>query len=164
MSTIERGLVIGPDEGNLLTNPIGGRMIVKLRDADTSGGFSLFDNILPAESPGPRLHRHLRHDETFIVLDGELTVQLGDETVTAEPGSIVVIPRGMPHRPSNRSLNPTHVLLIFSPGGMDHFFEDAAANRIPMQIAPSNVDAGPNEVVKAFCEKFSFDFADSSSG
>jgi uncharacterized RmlC-like cupin family protein len=137
-------------------------MVVKLRDTDTAGSFSLFDNIIPAGSPGPRLHRHLRHDETFIVLDGELTVQLGDDTVTAQSGSIVVIPRGVPHRPSNRSLQPTHVLLIFSPGGMDHFFEDAAANRIPMQTAPGSTDAGPSEAVDAFCEKYGFEFSDAS--
>ncbi len=158
MTAISAGRVIGPAEGFQLANPIGGQMIVKLRDADTSNGFSLFDNIIPAGSPGPRLHRHLRHEEFFIVLDGELTIQIGTETSTAEPGSVVVIPRGVAHRPSNRSSLPTHVLLMFSPGGMDHFFEDAAASAIPMQRAPGI--AAPDDALIAFCEKYGFEFVE----
>ena len=40
---IEReGLFVGPDEGKSLPNPIGGRMVVKVRDGDTGGSFSRF--------------------------------------------------------------------------------------------------------------------------
>lgn len=155
------GVIVAPGEGALLTNPIGGQMTAKLRDADTRQGYSLFDNILPAGSPGPRRHLHLLHEETFYVLEGELTLDIGAETFVLGPGSVAVIPRGIPHRPSNPTAEPTHVLLIFSPGGMDQFFADAAAQRLPLQgpLAPEKQPA-----MDAFCQKFGFAFADLPSG
>ena|SRR5215210_5211062 len=42
------GLLIGPDEGKVLRNPIGGRMVVKVRDGDTGGSYSVHDNVIPA--------------------------------------------------------------------------------------------------------------------
>jgi uncharacterized cupin superfamily protein len=49
-------------------------MVVKVRDEDTGGGYSVHDNTIPAGSPGPRPHIHRRHEEAFYVLEGELTV------------------------------------------------------------------------------------------
>jgi mannose-6-phosphate isomerase-like protein (cupin superfamily) len=158
MITEHQGLIIGPGSGSVLTNPIGGQMTAKLRDADTAHGFSLFDNILPAGSPGPRPHRHHHHEETFVVLEGELTIQIESDVHTLPAGSVVLIPRGVAHRPANRSAQPTRVLLIFSPGGMDGFFADAAAERLPLQggaVSPEQQAA-----MAAFCEKYSFEFAD----
>jgi RimJ/RimL family protein N-acetyltransferase len=54
---VEReGLFVGPEEGKTLRNPIGGRMVVKVRDGDTDGSFSVHDNVIPAGSPGPLPH------------------------------------------------------------------------------------------------------------
>ena len=152
------GLFIGPAEGSVLTNPIGGQMTAKLRDTDTAQGYSMFDNILPAGSPGPRPHLHRHHEETFYVLEGELTLEIGAERRTLTPGAIAVIPRGVPHRPSNPSAHPTRVLLIFSPGGMDHFFDDAAAQRLPIQTVSN--DPEKLAAMEAFSEKYGFAFAD----
>ena len=44
---------VGPDDGKALPNPIGGRMMLKVRDGDTGGSFSVHDNFIPAGSPGP---------------------------------------------------------------------------------------------------------------
>jgi mannose-6-phosphate isomerase-like protein (cupin superfamily) len=131
------GLFVGPDEGKALPNPIGGRMVVKLRDGDTDGSFSVHDNVIPAGSPGPLPHLHRNHEETFYVLEGELTVRVGERTITAPVGSFVVIPRGVVHQPSNPGTEPTRVLLIFSPSGMEHFFEEAAEGRIPSSAGRS---------------------------
>jgi mannose-6-phosphate isomerase-like protein (cupin superfamily) len=46
---------------------------------------------------GPRLHRH-PYVETFILLEGTATFTVGDETVVANPGDIVVGPANVPHR------------------------------------------------------------------
>ena len=51
---VEReGRFVGPDEGKALPNLIGGRMVVKLRDGDACGSFSVHDNVIPAGSPVP---------------------------------------------------------------------------------------------------------------
>jgi mannose-6-phosphate isomerase-like protein (cupin superfamily) len=44
-------------------------------------------------------HSHDDTDELFLVLDGELTIQLRDGDVTLRPGQLFVVPRGVEHRP-----------------------------------------------------------------
>ncbi len=110
------GIFVGPADGKDLTNPIGGGLVVKVRDADTAGAYSVHDNTIPPGSPGPRPHIHHRHEEAFYVLEGELTVRVGQRKIVAPVGSFVVVPRGMVHQPSNPGPLPTRVLLVFSPG------------------------------------------------
>ncbi|MDQ3864755.1 MAG: cupin domain-containing protein, partial [Actinomycetota bacterium] len=69
MDIEDEGRFVGPDDGKVLANPIGGRMVVKLRDGDTGGAYSVYDNIIPPDSPGPRPHLHRNHEETFCVLE-----------------------------------------------------------------------------------------------
>jgi RimJ/RimL family protein N-acetyltransferase/quercetin dioxygenase-like cupin family protein len=152
------GHFVGPDEGKALPNPIGGRMVIKVRDGDTGGSFSVHDNIIPAGSPGPLPHLHRDHEETFYVLEGELTVRVGQRRITAPAGSFVVIPRGVVHQPSNPTAEPTRVLLIFSPSGMEHFFEEAAEGRIPLQATPTDSDVLERRA--AFTEKYGYEFAE----
>ena len=44
-------------------------------------------------------HTHEDQDETFLLLSGELTVQLRDGDVRLDPGDLLVIPRGVEHCP-----------------------------------------------------------------
>lgn len=152
------GLLVGPDDGTLLTNPIGGRMVVKIRDADTAGAYSVHDNTIPPGSPGPRPHIHHHHEETFYVLEGELTLRVGPRKIMVPAGSFAVVPRGVVHQPSNPGAQPTRVLLVFSPSGMDRFFEEAAQNRLPLQAAPSDPEV--LERLTAFTDKYGYEFAD----
>lgn len=112
---------------------------------------------MPPNSPGPRRHRHLLHDEVFYVISGTLTVEIEGEVCTAPAGAFVVIPRGSAHRPSNRTGEPTHVLLMFSPGGMDSFFIEAAERHLRLAGPP---DPAVAEEMDDFCERYGFAFAD----
>ena len=58
--------------------------------------------ILDESEPGhgPRLHRH-PYDETWVVLDGNLTFQSGEEALVAGPGDIVIVPPDTPHKFTN---------------------------------------------------------------
>ena len=158
MATEDRGVFVGPGDGKALPNPIGGRMVVKVRDGDTGGGYSIHDNTIPPGSPGPRPHVHRNHEEAFYVLEGELTVRAGAREITAPAGSFVVVPRGVVHQPSNPGTEPTRVLLIFSPGGMDRFFEEAAEGLIPLQAEPP--DPAAQERLAAFTERYGYEFAE----
>ncbi|MDQ3911097.1 MAG: cupin domain-containing protein [Actinomycetota bacterium] len=46
---------------------------------------------------GPDLHRH-PYEETFIVLDGKVRFTIGEETIEATAGQIVVVLAGMAHK------------------------------------------------------------------
>ena len=158
MSTEDGGFFVGPDDGVTLTNPIGGQMVAKVRDEYTGGAYSIHDNVIPPGSPGPRPHLHRHHEEAFYVIEGELTLRVGPRTITAPAGSFVVIPRGVVHQPSNPGTQPTRVLLIFSPSGMDHFFEEAAEQRVPLQTVPTDPEV--QEKLKTFTERYGYEFAE----
>jgi mannose-6-phosphate isomerase-like protein (cupin superfamily) len=55
-------------------------------------------------------HSHPETDDFFLVLQGELTIQLRDRDVVLGPGELYVVPRGVEHCP--RADEETHVLLI----------------------------------------------------
>lgn len=55
-------------------------------------------------------HQHAEEDELFIVLRGELTIELRDGALTLRPGELVVIPKGIEHRPVARE--EVHLMLI----------------------------------------------------
>jgi quercetin dioxygenase-like cupin family protein len=105
--TEDGGIFVGPADGKALTNPIGGAMMVKVRDSDTAGAYSVHDNTIPPGSPGPRPHLHRDHEEAFYVLKGELTVRVGPRKIVAPAGSFVVVPRGAWRTvPPTRDRNP----------------------------------------------------------
>jgi mannose-6-phosphate isomerase-like protein (cupin superfamily) len=46
-----------------------------------------------------RWHSHEDQDETFLLIEGMLTVQLRDRNVVLNPGDLFVVPRGVEHCP-----------------------------------------------------------------
>ncbi len=62
-------------------------------------------------------HRHAEEDELFVVVRGTLTIELRDGAVTLGPGEMVVIPRGVEHRPV--AAEEVHLMLI-EPQGTRH--------------------------------------------
>ena len=62
-------------------------------------------------------HQHADEDELFLVLQGTLTIELRDGAVTIGPGEMVVIPKGVEHRP----VAPEEVhLMLIEPKGIRH--------------------------------------------
>ena len=59
-------------------------------------------------------HHHDGADELFLVLEGRLVIQLRDRDISLEPGELLIVPRGVEHRPIAEA--ETHVLL-FEPVG-----------------------------------------------
>lgn len=55
-------------------------------------------------------HSHKHTDELFIVLSGEMTIEFRDRCVTLLPGEMIVVPRGIEHRPT--AVAETHILLM----------------------------------------------------
>jgi mannose-6-phosphate isomerase-like protein (cupin superfamily) len=55
-------------------------------------------------------HSHLDTDEFFLVLEGELEIELRDRMVRLRKGDLFVVPHGVEHRPGAR--DEAHILLI----------------------------------------------------
>ena len=55
-------------------------------------------------------HQHDEEDELFLAVQGELTIQLRDKDLHLSPGELVVIPKGIEHKPVARG--DVQVLLL----------------------------------------------------
>jgi quercetin dioxygenase-like cupin family protein len=71
-------------------------------------------------------HRHLREDEAYFVLAGEMSVEVEGVRQVASAGSWVHIPRGAAHSRSNDSEAPTEYLFFFTPAGIEGMFDEQA--------------------------------------
>lgn len=69
-------------------------------------------------------HDHPETDDFFMVLSGELMIDLPETTVTLRPGEVFVVPKGTQHRP--RAVVETHLLLI-EPAGTPNTGDPATA-------------------------------------
>src|SRR5262245_58221934 len=69
---------------------------VKVAAGDSDSGLALVEFVAP-RGFGPPLHFHTEEDEVMYVLDGEIRLDLGDDTSVATAGAVVALPHGVPH-------------------------------------------------------------------
>ena len=62
-------------------------------------------------------HNHADTDETFIVLEGSMFIELEDETVELNEGEMYVVPRGVNHKPY--AIEECKVMLVEPRGGLN---------------------------------------------
>ena len=118
--------VVDPGEGDTIQGPAGGPLTFKARGAQTGGRLTLLENIV-APGDGPPLHKHADEDEAWYVLEGSLRFRLGDALNAASAGSFVFVPRGTPHCFQNSGSAPARIIVMFTPSGMERFFDRFAA-------------------------------------
>jgi quercetin dioxygenase-like cupin family protein len=126
-------VAVGPGEGETIQGPAGGPLTFKVRGEQTAGALTAFENVV-APGDGPPLHRHAGEDEAWYVLAGELEFRLGEQTARAPAGSFVFVPRGTPHAFRNAGAGRARILVLFTPAGMERFFDRFA------QLPPGPVD------------------------
>jgi len=90
-------------------------------------------------------HRHTLEDEAFFILEGTLAIYVGDDTITAEPGSFVWAPRNITHAFSVES-DHARFLAMSTGGVFDRFFlatgaPATAATLPPPPAGPPDIDA-----------------------
>ncbi len=110
------GYVLGPDDGDAF-HWLGSLTITKVGTARTAGGLSVVDHRVPA-GYAPPAHRHA-DDEVFYVLEGDFRVRCGAQSWQAGPGSLVFLPRDVPHGFTVSDAGPGRTLLVLAPGGFD---------------------------------------------
>src|SRR5262245_31510546 len=90
----------------------------------TGGAFFMAEvSVPPGGGPPPHIHR--REEETFYVLEGTLTVQVGGRTLLASPGDCVYLPRHIMHCFKNTGNVDAKFLMVVTPAGLENFFEEA---------------------------------------
>ena len=101
----------------------GDRYTFLVTGAQSDAAYFIMEAIVPPEG-GPPPHIHHREQESFYVLEGVLDIKMGDKVVQATTGDFVHIPCGTVHGFRNSGSASARLLLIFSPGGLERFFEE----------------------------------------
>lgn len=118
----DRPVVLGTGEGSTIQGPAGGPLTFKVRGAQTAGALTAFENVI-APGDGPPLHTHEREGESWFVIEGSLRFKLDGEMRQASAGSFVYVPPGVSHCFQNVGHAPARILVLFSPAGMEAFFD-----------------------------------------
>lgn len=126
-----------------------GRVKLKATGAETGGRFAQVETIDPRGTATP-MHVHHNEEESFFVLEGELTIFVGDERLEISAGEFALVPRGVPHAYIVRS-EVARMLVTFSPPGFDEVFVDLAVPAAAGSEPPvESVLPSPDEMVRAF--------------
>ena len=122
MSDGQRSVVVAPGDGTTIEGPVGGPLTFKVRGDQTGDALTAFENVIPP-GEGPPMHVHAHEDESWYVLEGELRFSLDGELAAGSAGTFVFVRRGTPHCFQNVGDAPARILVLFTPSGMERFFE-----------------------------------------
>ncbi len=92
--------------------------LVKIRVPNTTGadGITIMEHRAP-QGDSPPLHVHRNQDEGFVVLDGEILVNLDGKEIIARRDSTLLVPKGVPH--SYRVVSPDGARFLTITRGAD---------------------------------------------
>ncbi len=110
--------------GRVVRKDTGG--IFKATGASTDGRFEMM--VLDVDYRfGPPLHVHEVQEDTFFILNGVLTAQIGDEIIELKEGDFATAPPGVPHTFTNTNqTEAARVVNVMTPGiGFDHYITGA---------------------------------------
>jgi mannose-6-phosphate isomerase-like protein (cupin superfamily) len=118
---IPRLITAGPREGRSVWL-LGGRYTFKVTGKQTGGSYGTVEaECAPGDGAPP--HVHLREDESFFVIEGDMSFVCGGKSFLAKPGSFLHIPKGMVHAFKNESNAVVRMLVTYSPAGFEQFFD-----------------------------------------
>jgi quercetin dioxygenase-like cupin family protein len=125
-------LLAVPGQGRALWH-FGALLEFKATGKDTDGRFWLAEQTSNQGYASP-VHKHTREDELFIVLDGQLKIQVDTTFYEAPTGAIAYAPRGLAH--SFQVLSPSaRFMILTTPAGFEEWFfqtgEPAGARVVP---------------------------------
>ena len=115
--------ILAPGEKHPDAPPLD-RPFFRFASGQTGGLATLAEVQLPPLTAGPDLHVHTREDELFFVLDGVMTVQVGDRLQEIAAGGLAWGARGTPHAFANRAQDPLRIMILWIPGGAEGLFLD----------------------------------------
>jgi len=142
-STVTAAYHLAADDGAALWH-LGGLLTFKATTS-TTGGKLWVQEARGARGYAAPMHCHSREDEAFYVLDGELAFYVGDQIISAGPGSFLWAPRDVPHTYCVES-DEARFLALSMDTPFDRFFfatgEPAGALTLPPPAdAPPDVAA-----------------------
>ena len=102
--------------------------------ADTGGLLSIVEMTEPPGAEAP-LHVHYREDESFYVIEGDVTVEVGETRIELGPGDYAFGPRGVPHRFTVGDAG-CRMLFIMTPGGFEKLVREMSVPAESRTVPP----------------------------
>jgi mannose-6-phosphate isomerase-like protein (cupin superfamily) len=117
MAAQRPAVVLSPNEGRSYSM---GRIsaVFKADGAETAERYSISEWWLEPHTQGPGAHAHAE-DDIFYVIEGTMSVLVGDHWIDASRGSFVLVPGGMVHDFQNRGESRAGVLNVSVPGAFE---------------------------------------------
>ena len=112
-ATTGGAVVVRPGDGHRV-----GNVEFLARSGDTPR-FNLAVITIQPHRKGPDAHVHADEDDSFYVLEGELTFVLHAAEVVATPGTFVLVPPGVRHTFENRGDSVVRMINVHAPAGFD---------------------------------------------
>lgn len=134
-------LAVGSEEGEARWW-LGALAVIKATVADTGGSLTVVDVTDPPDVQAP-WHVHHHEDESFWVLEGDVTFEVGGEKIEAGAGDFLFGPRDIPHR---YKVGPAgaRMLFILTPGGFEELIR-ATSDPAPSRTLPPPDHPMPDE-------------------
>jgi uncharacterized cupin superfamily protein len=115
--------VVAPNQGRIILDGFVG---FKLFGADTGGALAVVEHVLGPGLLGAPMHTHRNEDEYSYVLEGAISILVGNELIQAPAGTLVCKPRNIAHTFWNQGSVAARLLEIISPAGFERYFDDLA--------------------------------------
>lgn len=120
MSMTHEPTVRHPEEGRTV-GVVGDVYRFLVTGDETDGKYAMWEAIVPPGS-GPPPHLHNREEESFYILEGEISFQVGNEKLVATAGMFANMPIGCPHCFKNETDKPAKMLISVAPAGIEKMF------------------------------------------
>jgi quercetin dioxygenase-like cupin family protein len=138
-TTTAQYTVLAANDGLRLQSGPGRDLVFKVTGEDTGGALDYF-TVQVAPHGGPPLHVHHKQQETIHVLSGRFKVRIGEEIFELDEGGFAYLPSKVPHAFLNLTDALAEIIVVYTPGGGHHFYEE---------LGPATRNGTPDRAVVA---------------
>lgn len=116
--------IVRKNEARVL-HAFGEEVMILLDGKSTGGKLTMWTEVTPPGG-GPPLHYHSREDETFHVIEGRVAFLANGDWHEVGPGGVAFMPGGVVHTFKNVGDEPSRMLILTMPSGIEKFFARCA--------------------------------------
>jgi quercetin dioxygenase-like cupin family protein len=124
---------------------LGNLAVIKATADDTGGLMTIVEVTHPPGAEAPP-HVHHREDEAFWILEGDVTLHVGDATIEASAGDYAFGPRDVPHSYAVGD-DGCRMLFICTPGGFEGLVRDMSEPAAERVVPPPSDEAPDVELM-----------------
>jgi quercetin dioxygenase-like cupin family protein len=112
--------IVGRDEGAPIWFLGTQTWVTATTEQTTGGSYSLVEQVIPAGFATP-YHMHHAEDESFYIVEGDVTFIVDGKKIRAGQGAYVFGPREIPHGFRVEGTAAARILVFATPGGFENF-------------------------------------------